>query len=287
MLRSHDIFVELAHTGMDAVRKARFGVFDIVLVDYRLPDIDGVAVARIIRTLDGPGTPPRLVAMTAAVRDVTARSSDRYQGFDALIGKPFTVATLMAKIHQCRTMAAPFPDVVRAMDDDDFSAASASTLAGRLAGARGGAQKKNPPTRSLVVDDDGPLRSILRLALQSEGHEVECAANGLEALRKMQTSRFDVALIDYQMPELDGLATAKLVYDLISEPDRPRLVALTGAVDVMMMSDPDYGVLFDEVVTKAQGIPAMLLAVRRSLEYRTMRAGCVAVGLPGINALPF
>jgi CheY-like chemotaxis protein len=322
-LEQRGVFADVVHTGMDAVRRARFGVFDIALIDYRLPDIDGVAVARLIRGMEGLISVPQLIAVTAAPRDVTARSSARFKGFDALLSKPLSVPAIMAKMHHCLTMSVRYPgplkagaDYEAAADAPESAAPSSLTVvkAERPQPApakpplgrpwpQEGVHDKRPRVRSLVVDDDGPLRSILRMALEAEGHVVECAADGLEALQKIHASSFDVALIDYQMPELDGLATARLIYDLLGQPDRPRLVALTGEADTMMQSDPQYGALFDEVVTKVQGVPAVLMAVRRSLQYNALRrahatladAGRIRAmlsaaehgpGLPGLETMP-
>jgi PAS domain S-box-containing protein len=58
--------------------------------------------------------------------------------------------------------------------------------------------------RVLVVDDDVELAGVLAAALRAEGHEVELAANGLDALNRLERSRFDVILSDVRMPKLDG-----------------------------------------------------------------------------------
>ncbi|HEY2996808.1 MAG TPA: ATP-binding protein [Methylomirabilota bacterium] len=58
--------------------------------------------------------------------------------------------------------------------------------------------------RVLVVDDDRELASVLAAALRAEGHDVEIAVNGLEALEVLERGRFDVILTDVRMPKLDG-----------------------------------------------------------------------------------
>lgn len=58
----------------------------------------------------------------------------------------------------------------------------------------------------LVVDDDGGIRGVLREILQDEGHRVESAGNGLEALQKLEDSatRPCVILLDLMMPVMNG-----------------------------------------------------------------------------------
>ena len=58
--------------------------------------------------------------------------------------------------------------------------------------------------RVLVVDDDLELATVLAAALRAEQHEVEIAANGLEALDAIAAGHFDVILTDVRMPKLDG-----------------------------------------------------------------------------------
>jgi DNA-binding response OmpR family regulator len=64
--------------------------------------------------------------------------------------------------------------------------------------------------RILVVEDDPLARAILTRSLASEGHEVETAESGLQALNRLQrgdAASFDVVLLDIVMPELDGYET--------------------------------------------------------------------------------
>jgi CheY-like chemotaxis protein len=58
--------------------------------------------------------------------------------------------------------------------------------------------------RVLVVDDDVELAAVLAAALRAEQHDVEIAANGVEALSALAHGRFDVILSDVRMPKLDG-----------------------------------------------------------------------------------
>jgi two-component system sensor histidine kinase/response regulator len=61
----------------------------------------------------------------------------------------------------------------------------------------------------LIVDDNESNREVLARRLQKQGNETECAADGLEALQKLETRRFDVILLDIMMPVLDGYETLR------------------------------------------------------------------------------
>ena len=64
--------------------------------------------------------------------------------------------------------------------------------------------KPRKPT-VLVVDDDGGIRSLLTLVLKAEGYEVLAAANGAEAFTLLHANEFNLAMLDYQLPDTDGL----------------------------------------------------------------------------------
>lgn len=73
-----------------------------------------------------------------------------------------------------------------------------------MAAAPGAAKAR--VTRVLIVDDDPDVREVTLLALRNRGWDAEGAADGLEALRRLQHGAFDVIVTDLQMPRMDGLA---------------------------------------------------------------------------------
>lgn len=64
--------------------------------------------------------------------------------------------------------------------------------------------KPRKSTHILIVDDEEPLRRLLRILLQGIGYSVSTASNGREALTTFETATFDIALIDILMPDMDG-----------------------------------------------------------------------------------
>lgn len=63
---------------------------------------------------------------------------------------------------------------------------------------------KQEPGRLLVVDDNKVNRILLARGLEAQGHKVETAENGKQALEKLRNSSFDLVLLDIEMPEMDG-----------------------------------------------------------------------------------
>ena len=77
----------------------------------------------------------------------------------------------------------------------------------------------------LVVDDEEPIRDILREALESVGHQVMSASDGREALRLYTTQRPDVVITDILMPRRSGI---DLVLELSRLSPPPKVIAISG-----------------------------------------------------------
>jgi two-component system response regulator HydG len=65
--------------------------------------------------------------------------------------------------------------------------------------------------RILVVDDDATFRMSTGALLQADGHEIESAADGAEAVEKLGARHFDLVLLDVRMPGIDGLALVEVL----------------------------------------------------------------------------
>ena len=65
--------------------------------------------------------------------------------------------------------------------------------------------------RILVIDDEYGVRSGIRQILEMEGYEVEEAATGKEAMTLLHSSEYDVAFLDYRLPDIDGLTIVQMI----------------------------------------------------------------------------
>ncbi len=116
--------------------------------------------------------------------------------------------------------------------------------------------------RILIAEDEKNQRDLLEGFLKKEGFTVESAANGREALQKLQGNFFDMALIDYKMPELDGLQTLREIRKLY--PDLP-VVMMTayGTVETAVASMKE-GAL--DYLTKPIDLDELLIMLQKVIE---------------------
>ena len=105
--------------------------------------------------------------------------------------------------------------------------------------------------------------------LKKEGFSVEAVANGREALQKLEGNFFDMALIDYKMPELDGLQTLREIRKLY--PDLP-VVMMTayGTVETAVASMKE-GAL--DYLTKPIDLDELLLMLQKVIERSNLIQG--------------
>lgn len=81
----------------------------------------------------------------------------------------------------------------------------------------------------LVVDDDDDIRDIIELTLRRAGHDVTSIGDPLEALALASTTSFDLAVLDWSMPRMDGGELCAKLYELPHLRDVPVMVVTAHA----------------------------------------------------------
>jgi len=144
------------------------------------------------------------------------------------------------------------------------------------------------PIRVLILDDEEPIRRVIKHALVKQGCDVETAANGRQGLQILLTKTFDVAVVDVRMQEMDGLAFVQeakkiwpwqgvVIYSGFLD-DRIIEIAEREGVKHILTKPVDMQVLFaailDEVHrqdTRAQGMDHLLPMNLISYQLNMMR----------------
>ena len=66
-------------------------------------------------------------------------------------------------------------------------------------------------TKILIIDDEAPIRRVLRDILENESYQVDDASTGMEALQIMKEQEFDAIFCDIKMPEMDGIEVLEAI----------------------------------------------------------------------------
>ena len=167
----------------------RHTCYNIALVDWKMPDMDGVETARSIRRIVGPDT---LVIIMSAYDWTEIEAKAREAGVDFFISKPIfqsVVQDVLLKATRRRQSADTLP-----VQKEDF--------AGR---------------RILLVEDNEINMEIARTLLEFRNASVDGACNGQQAVEMFRSSpqnHYDAVLMDVRMPVMDGIAATQAIRGL-------------------------------------------------------------------------
>jgi two-component system sensor histidine kinase/response regulator len=190
-------------SGLEALKKAADtgDPFRLVILDVMMPGMDGFTAADRIRATPCISNTPIILLSSADVRGCSARR--RELGIRAYLMKPIKHAHLHDAILRTLRRAAMMPADVAPIHDNEG--------ARRL--ARGWDQDLPRPGRlRILLAEDNPTNQLLVISLlRNRGHSVLAAGSGKEALAAFAQGKFDLIVMDVQMPEMDGLeATAAI-----------------------------------------------------------------------------
>jgi len=175
--------------------------YQLVLLDWRMPGMDGFDVARRLRDDPPPGPAPAILLVTAYGDEDIVREAAK-QGLAGCLAKPVSASTLLDAIN-----GACGPQRVGAPP-----ASAAIAAAPVAASARDPAPAALRGRRVLLVEDNELNRFVAtELLCDVAGMDVTLAGNGREALDRLRDAAFDLVLMDIQMPGMDGLQATRLI----------------------------------------------------------------------------
>lgn len=224
MLQAMGMRADVAHSGVDALSMvaaadSRGEPFDLVLLDWRMPELDGLATAQRLAEL-ALVRPPLLLLVTA-YDDAELRDVARQAGLHAVLTKPITPSALHDALLKAISALVPTGEAIDATPVAG-SVGGGATVATDTPPAVGNESAQQSPR--LLLAEDNPLNQEVALELlHSEGFVVDLAENGLQAVEKARETAYSLILMDVQMPELDGLAAARAIRQL---PGRERVPIL-------------------------------------------------------------
>jgi CheY-like chemotaxis protein len=165
--------------------------FDLVLLDWRMPDMDGIQTAEKIKAL-GLEAPPHLLLITAYGREDVLQQADRF-GFEEVLIKPINPSIMFESASR----------ILGERDGDEVVSGPVPSPRRNLAIVHG--------TRVLLVEDNELNQQVAAELLGEAGCIVTIAENGKVAVDKARAQMdsgqpFDIIFMDVQMPVMDGFA---------------------------------------------------------------------------------
>jgi DNA-binding NtrC family response regulator len=224
-IAARDMESRVALTGAEALRMVRDEAPDVMVLDLRMPGIDGMQVLERVKA-EHPGV--EVVVLTGQGSDVEKREARRL-GAAAYLQKPADMSQLLETIEAAwrrgvRMVRDAAAEVDRSLAAAALAEANAPELArgmlerpapaphaeGAVAGP-GDTRGREPALKVLFVDDEEDFVRTMaeRLALRDLGGEV--ALSGQQALDKVASDVPDVMVLDLKMPGLDGMEVLRRV----------------------------------------------------------------------------
>lgn len=214
-----------------------------MLVDWQMPDMDGLATVKAARTAF-PGLDTRMIIMASAFGRGKLMENNVSLHADAILTKPCTSASVADVVREA---------MFKQGGQEKPGATSGMPSMRRIDGAR-----------LLLVEDNPTNQIIARNILEQAGAFVEVANDGLKAvsLLRADTQHFDLILMDVQMPVMDGYAATRLIREKL-QLDVPVLAMTAGVMESERQQCIVSGM--NDFIAKPIDVDQMLATIARHL----------------------
>jgi signal transduction histidine kinase/CheY-like chemotaxis protein/HPt (histidine-containing phosphotransfer) domain-containing protein len=234
--------------------------FDVALLDYQMPEMDGIALAREIRAVRGARSP---VLMLLSSTGQSLASANAEAGFAAGLSKPLRLSNLRDRLLE--TVG----------DKRDMSTGAVPPVACNV-GSR-------VPLRILLAEDNAINQKVALRLLERLGYGADIVGDGRQALARLDQAAYDVILMDVQMPEMDGLEASRAICARCHSSERPRIIAMTAEA---MQGDRDKCLAagMDAYIMKPVTLDRLAAALAKC---RPLAANSEAVAAPPVKRQRF
>ncbi|HRI66691.1 MAG TPA: response regulator [Polyangium sp.] len=198
---------EFPHTALEWANAG--DACDVAILDYHMPKMDGLELARQLHELRGANM--KMVLLSSLGMSLTPEEAERI-GLDAQLTKPVKASQLFT------TLTSLFGNVVQPTKIMSTTERSATMSA------------RPNPLRILVAEDNAVNIKLVTLLLSRLGYRADVAGNGREAVEAVMRQTYDVILMDIQMPEMDGVEATRRILTHLPLRSRPRIIAVTAGV---------------------------------------------------------
>jgi len=177
--------------------------FELAVVDMQMPAMDGLELGRAIKSLPFKGDIPLI--MLTSLGKISELPSDV---FEAQLSKPIKLAEL-------------FEEVLRVI-------AEARNRRNNLADHNIDKNLSTKlPMRILLAEDNITNQDLVITLLSKMGYKIDAVENGRKVVEMLERKKYDIILMDIQMPVMNGMEATKIICEKYPEHERPKIIAIT------------------------------------------------------------
>ncbi len=177
--------------------------FDLAVIDMQMPTMDGLELGGAIKALPFKGDVPMIM-----LTSLGKLSKLPAEIFDSQLSKPIKLAEL-------------FEEVLRVIAE---SRSKRSNLADHNIDKN---LSSKLPMRILLAEDNITNQDLVITLLSKMGYKIDAVENGRKVLEMMDRKKYDIILMDIQMPVMNGMEATKIICEKFPEHERPKIIAIT------------------------------------------------------------
>ncbi len=185
---------EMALSMMNAVAKVN-APFDAILIDMQMPAMDGAELGKRIKESSALKDTTIIMLTSQGIRGDASRM--KKIGFAAYLTKP------IRRSHLFDCLMNVLSRETRKGDANRRQIVTRYTIS----------EEKRRKTRILLVEDNIINQKLALKMIEKFGFKADSAANGKEAIKALESFKYDIVLMDIQMPEMDGLEATRIIRD--------------------------------------------------------------------------
>ncbi|WP_160168526.1 response regulator [Catenovulum agarivorans] len=198
MFVHHSADVVEAENGIQAIDKVQEAIknqqkFDLIVMDWRMPEMDGIQASKLIRQDLGVKDMPAILMVSAYDKD-EAKAASEGVGINGFIEKPVSQSTLFDTLQTCLNI-----DIKQSVIPESPWSEQSVDLS---------------HLNILLVEDNKLNRQVAVGFLKEANIQIDIAENGIQAIDKVMKNDYDLVLMDIQMPEMDGLTATREIRSL-------------------------------------------------------------------------